>query len=249
MATGAATVYLPYGRYVIHNSIAIPPTLRRLIGMNASISVTPARDPGFARTKGMLRVDQPGPPIEIDGVVFDMTDLGDQLAVGDDAERVLVMRDIVTAGATLLDRGKSGGPVFIEDVCCGPLRIAGPAPVRARQLDIEWGAPYLLNEGSPLEILGLKTEGDGVVIDNRAGARSLVLGGLLYVVRAADPAVPAFRNIDASLTASFVEEAFGAGNRYTRYVEGSQTVLAATFPRRGGYGRVVAGLVVGSAAR
>ena len=241
MASGAPTIYLPYGRYIISDSISIPPTLRRIVGMNASLTVTPTRKPDFARDTGMLRVDQAGPPLLIDRVVFDMTDLGQQLAVGVTAQRDVTLRDIVTAGTSLLDRGPSGGRVFIEDVCCGSLRIAGPAPVYARQLDTEGGDTRILNQGSPLVILGLKTEGDGIVLDNRDGARSSILGGLLYIVRRADPHVPAFRNSNASLQASFLEEAFNPANRYTTYIQDrnrQHDVRADEFPTRG-FGRIV----------
>lgn len=239
MATGASTIYLPYGRYTISDRIEIPPTLRRIVGMNASITVTPDRKPEFARDTGMFQINQPGPPLVIERLAFDMTNLGDQLAVGVTARRDVTLRDIVTAGTSLLDRNAGGGRMFIEDVCCGSMRIAGPAPVFARQFDTEGGDTRILNEGSPLTILGLKTEGDCTVLDNRDGAVSSILGGLLYIVSAADPKVPAFRNKNATLQASFAEEAFDPSKRYTVYVQGGpHDRLAATYPTRG-YGRLV----------
>jgi hypothetical protein len=247
MASGAATIYLPYGRYTISDAIDVPPTVRRIVGMNASITVRPERNPAFARTSGMLRIDRSGPPLTIERLAFDMTDLGDQLAVEVTAPRDVTLRDIVTAGTSLLDRGAKGGRVFIEDVCCGALRIAGPNPVYARQLDTEGGDTRILNDGSPLTILGLKTEGDGIVLDNRHGARSLILGGLLYVVRDADAKVPAFRNTDSSLFAAFLEESFRSASRYTVYVQDpvkGQEIRAAAFPARG-YGRIVPSLAAG----
>jgi hypothetical protein len=193
MASGATTIYLPYGRYTISDAIAVPPTLlhRR---HEPSITVRPERDPDFVRDHGMFRIEQPGPPLTIERLAFDMTDLGDQLAVEVTAQRDVTLRDIVTAGTSLLDRGRDGGRVFIEDTCCGSLHIAGSQPVFARQLDTEGGDTRIVNEGSPLTILGLKTEGDCIVLDNRDGARSLILGGLLYIVRDAEAKVPAFRS-------------------------------------------------------
>src|SRR6202008_3496624 len=144
LESGASTVYLPYGRYTISDAIDIPPSVRRIVSMNASITARPERNPNFARTSGMFRITQPGPPLIIDGVVFDMTNLGDQLAVEHAAARDLVFRDIVTAGTSLLDRRAGGGRAFIEDTCCGKLSIAGPAPVYARQLDTEGGETRIL---------------------------------------------------------------------------------------------------------
>ena len=249
MSSGAATIYLPYGKYMISDTIDIPASVRRIIGMNASITVTPQRNPSFARTSGMFRVTKPGPPLLIDRVVFDMTDLGDQLAVEQTAARDVVLRDIVTAGTSLLNRGPDGGRTFIEDVCCGQISVAGAAPVYAMQLDTEGGGTRILNNGSPLTILGIKTEGDCIVLDNRAGARSQILGGLLYVVHDADPSVPAFRNTNARLQVSFVEESFSAASRYTTYLDDTgngkaQGVGAGTFPQRR-YGRIVPLLTVG----
>jgi hypothetical protein len=244
-ASGAATVYLPHGRYLIHDAIEVPATLRRIVGMNASLTVRPERVPTFARDQGMLRIRVSGPPLTIERVAFDMTDLGEQLAVELAAPRELVLRDIVTAGTGLIDRKAVGGRVFIEDTCCGPLRLAGPAPVIARQLDTEGGDIRILNEGAPFTVLGLKTEGNGVVIDNRAGARSTVLGGLVYVVRDADPAIPAFRNAGGTLRAAFVEESLRPASRYTIYVQGAGRDIRATeFPPRGS-GRIVPWLVAG----
>lgn len=241
MASGASTIYLPYGRYTITDGLSVPPTVRRIIGFNASITVKPERNPSFARNTGMLRVEQPGPPLTIERVVFDMTNLGDQLAVQQTAARDLVLRDIVTAGTSLLQRGPSGGRTFIEDVCCGTIHFAGPAPVYARQLDTEGAGSRIINDGSPLVVLGIKTEGDCTVIENHQGAHSTILGGLLYIVGDANPDVPAFRNIGGWLQASFLEESFRAASRYRFYLDDVAThreVQAGDFPARG-FGRVV----------
>jgi hypothetical protein len=247
MASGAATIYLPYGRYMISDAITIPPTLLRIVGMNASITVRPERNSNFARDHGMFRIEQPGPPLTIERLAFDMTDLGDQLAVEVTAQRDVTLRDTVTAGTSLLDRGPDGGRIFVEDTCCGSLHLAGPQPVYARQLDTEGGGTRIVNEGSPLTILGLKTEGDCTVLDNRDGARSLILGGLLYIVRDAEARVPAFRNSNASLQASFVEESLRLGSHYTTYLQDSDArrqIRAASFPSRG-FGRIVPWLTTG----
>ncbi|MGA3398209.1 MAG: glycoside hydrolase family 55 protein [Acetobacteraceae bacterium] len=241
MASGASTIYLPYGRYTITDGLSVPPTVHRIIGFNASITVKPERNPAFARDTGMLRVDQPGPPLTIERVVFDMTNLGDQLAVQQTAARDLVLRDIVTAGTSLLQRGPGGGRAFIEDVCCGTMHIAGPAPVYARQFDSEGGGSRIVNDGSPLVVLGIKTEGDCTVVDNHSGAQSTILGGLLYIVHDANPDVPALRNRGGSLQAAFLEESFSAASRYRIYLDDAsahRAIPASDYAARG-FGRVV----------
>jgi len=207
--------------------------------------VRPERQPSFARDSGMFRVEQPGPPLRIERLAFDMTDLGDQLAVQVSARRDVTLRDIVTAGTSLLDRGAGGGRVFIEDVCCGSLRIAGPGAVYARQLDTEGGDVRIRNDGSPLVVLGLKTEGNCTVLENRNVAHSTILGGLLYIVHDAEPRVPAFINMNGTLTASFVEESFRPASRYAVYLrDGTREIGASSFPARG-FGRVVPWLATG----
>ena len=248
MATGAATIYLPYGRYMISDGIAVPPTLRRFVGMNASITVHPEhRRPEFARDSGMFRIAEPGQPLLIERLVFDMSDLGDQLAVQVTTRRDVTLRDVVTAG-TSVDRGATGGRMFIEDICCGPLHVAGPMPVYARQLDTEGGGTRIVNDGSPLIILGLKTEGDCVVLDNRNNADSQILGGLVYIVQNADPKLPAFRNSGGRLQASFVEESFRPASHYSIYVQDPMTgrdISAAAASEARGYGRLVPWLTSG----
>jgi hypothetical protein len=247
-ASGAATVYLPFGRYTIHAAIDVPATLQRFVGMNASITVRPEREPDFDRGFGMFRIRQGGPPLTVERLAFDMTDLGDQLAVEVSGARDVVLRDIVTAGTSLLDRKPSGGRVFIEDTCCGALHIAGPQPVIARQLDTEGGGTRIVNDGGNLTVLGLKTEGDCTVLEDRNGAHATILGGLLYIVCDADPKLPAFRDKTGGLNAAFVEESFRSGSRYSIYLQGSGPDIRATaFPPRGD-GRIVPWLLLGAAA-
>jgi hypothetical protein len=238
-ASNAATVYLPFGRYTIHAAIDVPATLRRFVGMNASITVRPEREPDFDRAFGMFRITRAGQPLTIERLAFDMTDLGDQLAVEVSGARDVVLRDIVTAGTSLLDRRANGGRVFIEDTCCGALHIAGPQPVIARQLDTEGGDTRIANDGGNLVVLGLKTEGDCTVLDDSNGARATILGGLLYIVGDADPAVPAFRDPSGGLSASFVEESLRPDSHYKIYRQGGgPDIRAADFPPRGD-GRIV----------
>jgi len=243
-ATGAAVIYLPHGTYAISDGIEIPATVQRIVGMNSTIRVLPKRQPSFQRTAGMVRVGSAGAPLIIERLAFDNTNQGDQLAVDQTGGRDLVLRDIVTAGTSLLDRKAGGGAVFLEDVCCGKISVAGPKPVAARQFDSEGSGVRIANHGAALSILGLKTEGVSVILDNGAGAHSDIFGGLIYVVRdGADQTIAAFHNTDSWLSASFVEESLRAASRYQIYVgptgDGQRSSVPATrFPQRG-FGRFV----------
>lgn len=251
--TGAPIIYLPHGTYAVRDSIDIPPTVQRIVGMNATIRVFPQRLPNFARTSGMFRATGTGAPLIIERLAFDNTDLGAQVGIELAGSRDIVLRDIVSAGVTMLDRRANGGRAFLDNMCCGLLKLAGPQPVFARQLNTEGGGTRILNEGAPLSILGLKTEGINTALDNRAGARTDIFGGLLYIVRdGVGPEIPALRNNNAWLSATFVEESLRPGSRYQVYVErdpadGRGPVPVTAFPERG-YGRTIPHLLDAPAA-
>jgi hypothetical protein len=247
-ATGAAVIYLPHGTYSISDGVDIPATVQRIVGMNSTIRVLPKRQPTFQRTGGMVRVASSGAPLIIERLAFDNTNQGDQLAVDQTGGRDLVLRDIVSAGTALLDRKAGGGAVFLEDVCCGKISVAGPQPVAARQFDTEGSGVRITNRGAPLSILGLKTEGVSVILDNSAGGHADIFGGLVYVVRdGADYTIAAFHNTGSWLSASFVEESLRAASRYQLYVGPAgdvqrSSVPATGFPQRG-FGRFVPTLI------
>ena len=248
MATGAAVIYLPHGTYQISDGLEIPATVQRIVGMNSTLHVLPKRQPQFQRAAGMMRVVAAGPPLTIERLAFDNSNQGDQLAVELTADRDLVLRDVVSAGTTLLDRKTGGGRAFLEDVCCGKILTAGPKPVYARQFDTEGGGVRIVDKGTPLSILGLKTEGVSVILENSEGAHTDIFGGLVYVVRdGPDQTVPAFHNTGSWLAASFVEESLRANSRYQAYLgpaaNSQRDVVPVTaFPARG-FGRFVPNLL------
>jgi hypothetical protein len=244
LASGAAVVYLPHGTYAISDAIEIPATVRRIVGMNSTIKILAKRQPQFSRTGGMVKIASSGQPLSIERLAFDNTDQGAQLAIEVSGARDVTIRDVISAGVTLLDRKAEGGRVFIEDVCCGRMQIAGPRPVLARQFDTEGGGVRILNVGSPLWILGLKTEGICTIVENREGARTDIFGGLVYMVRD-NPAtaVPALHNVESWLAASFAEESLRANSRYSVLLSqegpsGTKTLDVNGFPERG-FGRFV----------
>lgn len=248
LASGAAVVYLPHGIYSISGTIDLPASVRRIVGMNSTIRIVANRPPGFDRGRGMFRVASTGPPVSIENVAFDNSNRGDQLAIEISGPRDVLIRDVVAAGVTLLDRTPGGGRVFIEDVCCGRIQIAGPHAVLARQLDTEGGGVRITNLGSPLWVLGLKTEGVCTIVDNRDGAHTDIFGGLVYMVRdSGGDTIPAFRNSRASLSASFTEESLRTSSRYSVYLAdeaGTALVRPSAFPARG-FGRLIPDLTAG----
>lgn len=109
-------------------------------------------------------------------------------------QRDVVLRDIQSGFPASVYRDSTGGRLFMEDVTIGSTTVAGPNLVEARQLNSEttdWNTttnsqnyaaatPRINNLGSPLWILGLKTEGP-VNILNSSGTGPVyneVLGGM-----------------------------------------------------------------------
>jgi hypothetical protein len=218
-ASGADTIYFPHAHYLISENIAVPPTVHHIVGMMSMIGAVKGQGPSFRRDEGMFRIQNSTGPVVIEHVAFDHSDLGDQVGIEADGSQPLVLRDVVGAGLTTLKRPADGGKVFVEDTCCGAMEIHGPAGVWVRQLNTEGGGSRVIVDGAPLWVLGLKTEGDCVAIDNRQGALTEVMGGLIYPVRKTNPDIPAFRNHDSRMYLSYAEEAFAKDAVYQTQVE------------------------------
>ena len=255
MQSGAEVVYFPAGRYTISAPIVVPATVRRIAGMFSSISVSRQRAAGFKSETGMFRVASGGDPLTIERVALDNMGRQSQLGVEHIGARTLVLRDVLSAGTGLVQRGATGGVLFLENVCCGATVVAGHSAVWARQLNTEGQGVRILNDGAPMSILGLKTEQNCTAIENRAGAETEVLGGLLYIIQPTTSPRPAFVNPPAArLVASYVETVYREGANYRVHVAtGSSdaasaaplpgSVLADELPARG-RGRLVPGLVM-----
>ncbi len=220
--SGASSIYFPYGNYDISDNIIIPASVQRIIGMGSTIRAVKQRSPKFSRELGFLRVTGGGNPLTIEHLAFDNSYLGDQVGVELSGKRSLILRDVVGAGVTTLKRTATGGEAFLENTCCGLLDFAGKNGIWARQLNTEGGRARIVNDGAPLWVLGIKTERNCTVLENKNGAQTEVLGGLLYIVQPPEKPMPAFRNIDAKLLVSYAEEAFDPKATYQTHIMGSK---------------------------
>ena len=231
-ASSAATVYFPHGTYLISDNIVIPASVRHIIGMTSTIHAIDQRPAGFRRDLGMFRTRNAKSPLIIEKLAFDNSWLGDQAAVEATGSAPLYLRDVVGAGVTTLLRPAGGGPAFIDNTCCGTFSIAGPEGVWMRQLNTEGPGVRIQNTGAPLWVLGIKTEQDCTVLDNAGGARSEILGGLLYITgKTVDPAVAAFRNTDSHILLSYGEESFNAHATYKIHLLDTEKGIVKTIDR------------------
>jgi len=245
-ASGATTVYVPNGIYGISDSLVIPSTLTHLAGMNSALRLIPGkREATFLPEHGMLRVLDPSRPLLIDRLGFSNSE--EQIAIEVAGNRDVVLRDIPSVGVGMLARPSGGGRVFLDDVCCGGMRIAGDRPVVARQFDTEGAGTRIINANLTLWIMGLKTERPNVILQQGTGATTELMGGLIYMVLPnPDPSVAAFSAIDSTINATFAEEAFADDRAFAFYLVSSdrgkrRTVARRAFPMRvdAGSGRII----------
>lgn len=251
LLSGAHTVYVPTGIYSISGPLTLPPTVRHLAGMNSAIRLLPGREPGFSSAQGLLRILAPSTePLLIDRL--GISNSGEQTGVEVGAARTVVLRDIPNVGVNFLARPAGGGAVFLDNVCCGGMRLAGKERISAEQFDTEGSGVRILNAGAPLSVLGIKTERPNIVLQQGAGGHTEISGGLLYMVLPnPSPDTPAFSIIDSSLIASFAEEAFAPDRTFSFYAVSSQAGKKKIFPRAlfpvregAGSGRLIPLLVV-----
>jgi len=249
-ANGQPTVFLPKGIYYVAN-LSVPAGVHTILGFGSTL-----RPVNWPKLHGLLRV-QTDSQLVIDNLTIENGNLGGQVSVEHEGPGTLVLRDVRSNGSLLLWRTEAGGPAFLSNTA-GAIQVFGPAPVYARQLNIEGamrdittGLPglgtgdpsFIINDGAPLWILGIKTERPYLAVNNRNAATTEIVGGLFYMVNPPGWTL-LFRNTDSTLSASFIEEAFNPQNRYTTYLESTSngmttTIPASDFPERSNAGRVV----------
>ncbi len=183
------------------------------------VPAVPGAPPEPSPEVSILRADY-GPPVfrasdvQGDDIEFsqfnirpDFTALGGKVkcyGFQQDTKKTVVIRDFESDSPVY--RGSDGvGDLFIETGVGNGWFFDHPGQnIWARQLDPEGNpSPKIINTGSKLWILGLKTERPGTQIDSSKGARTEVLGALFYPVRMPNDE-PIFRVDNSSLSASYV---------------------------------------------
>jgi hypothetical protein len=179
--SGAEVVYLPVGNYRSNQSIRVYNNVHRILGLNASVVFKVPGEPAF--------IIEDGNP---DAVAVNVdSNYGNECSywIEHRSQRTLVM-----SGGSY-NNTVPGGKVFIEDTTAVPM-VFDRQKVWMRQINTESydHNPHIVNKGSDLWILGLKTEKDRTIIGTYEGGRTEVLGGLLYKNRERIGPAPAFIN-------------------------------------------------------
>jgi hypothetical protein len=216
--SGKPTVALPHGGYLVRRSIHLRGRMRVLQGNGSMIYA----DQQTLAGKPMFIFDgKEGPMLHIERLSFTQTYAeGPQVMHLEHASpRTLVVQ---SSRWLRFSNAQGAGELFIDDLCGAPLLFKHPQQVWIRGLNMESGDLMLTNTAATLWILGLKTEGSGVVMELGKDSATEILGGLMYPA-GGDYAKPAFRSQGGRFFAS--QCLFGPKQEYMEEQVGGKTKL------------------------
>lgn len=192
--SGAKTVYFPGSNYQILGTVYLRGNVERLHGLENSW-----RNASGA-PKGKIVIDDGKSPVVV-MEYFDVTYA--MLTYVHKSKRIFVMRSVSHNEWTRIEKQAGSGDLFLDDTGGGEFKIFG-GNVWARNLNMEGERikNKIRNENGNLWILGYKTEGDTLLLDNLKGAKTEIVGGFIYANKANDPKKVMFVN-DATSSLSF----------------------------------------------
>jgi hypothetical protein len=198
--SGATTVMLPAGRYSLGSTVQLRGNVRRVMMCESFVDSI-----GALRTAGgaLFATGAGGPAVVV--VERGNSGAGSGYAFEHFQASTLVVRNI-TGGNV---RASGAGKVFVEDVVGGPWDFGAGVRVWARQINPENDGTKIFNDGATLWALGLKTEKPGTIIASTNGARTEVLGGLVYPVNDLPIDQPMFDSRDSQTSIVIGESAYG----------------------------------------
>jgi Pectate lyase superfamily protein len=204
---GKSTVYFPFGVFYSFDQrvVVVPPSVKRIVGFSSVVNGN-----GAGLNGGGIRFvvnDNGSTPLVIEQFGYGVT-------VEHRGQRPVVIKH----GLYRYFSEPGAGDLFLEDVGLGPLKVQAGQRVWARQFNNESRGTKISNSGT-LWILGLKTEGDGTVIEGLPGSSTELLGTLLYPARVLPSADVAFRATDARMSLIYSVSSYVAGGDYATQVE------------------------------
>lgn len=242
----ARVIYIPTGQYFVDRPIPIADNIERIEGMFSIINTGWGYHAPDSKIPYSLFRTSPSRKKTLFIRRLTLEKSGDVFAVIDHhSGATLVMSDI--SGFALINRPAEGGPIFADNTAAGYVRVSGSAGVWFRQFNTEGGRERIINNGSPLWILGTKTEQTNTLVQNINGANTEIAGALIYRVYGTAPQMPLFVNVDGHLVASYAEEAFRPDAFYSIHLDSRvngehRVVRAEEFPKRGPIARMVPSL-------
>jgi hypothetical protein len=203
--SGRRILYFPYGNWRIDGVVEI----------RGAISTVTALE-GRLRGDGKLKIGEGTAPV----VVVERIDLlYQELGIEHACSRPVVISGI-TFGGRLQYTGT--GPLFLEDVCVGTIRLGKGQEVWARQLNCEaQDKTKIINDGGKLWILGIKTEKRGSICKTVNGGKTEIVGGFIYSNQNIPDGQPMFIVEDSMFSATVGESNF-RGKPYMILVQETQ---------------------------
>jgi hypothetical protein len=239
---GKPVVYVPWGSYVLGSTVKIRGNVRKIIGFGAELH--PLKDASFKEGVPLFRVESN----DVDTVFIEHLVFARNCWVKNEpgfaspliehaSKAVLAMKDLsIGGGAQVAFSNQPGaGPVFIENVSCNRMEFNN-TQAWCRQLNPEEAKKanslHVINNGSKLWILGLKTESEGTIIKTVNNGFTEMLGGFQFLWN--DSATPAFINTESSISLSYITtNACNYTNHVVETRDGiTRTVTKADLPRR-----------------
>lgn len=194
--SGATTIYLPNGEWVLKTPVEVRGQVRRILGTEAKLSVStpPGQPPLVIGTNAAPTVWFER--LEVEGLKSALVQLT--------AERRLVFRHCTSVS---LD-WKAKGSVFLEDVSSALTWELGPGQfLWARQWHQGVQGLKLANRGGTAWLMGYSTERPGILATTTAGGKTEILGGLC-LANGGLKSMPMFRIEDASASIIIAEASF-----------------------------------------
>jgi hypothetical protein len=176
--SGATTVYLPNGRWVLENDVQLRGNVRRLLGTEAEMT---ANDP-TRRANIIIGAIGPSPIVIERFANFGFS--GSEPRFVHSSARTVVFNSVT--GLNYRPGIASPGTVFTNDTVGNAILFQGGQKVFARQLNIEENTTLagselparVVNDGAKVWILGFKTEKFGTLIETKNGGMTDLLGNL-----------------------------------------------------------------------
>ncbi|MFM8360374.1 MAG: glycosyl hydrolase family 28-related protein [Verrucomicrobiota bacterium] len=218
--SGATTVYLPHGEWMVRGTIEVRGKVRRILGCEARILNEGLRD------QPVFRLGPEGAPV----VRIERLEVSPGLdtLVEQAAGRTLVLSSCYQAVA----RFTGPGEVFLEDVSSiRPWTFAGNH-VWARQWNVEYEGTKVVNERGQLWAMGFRCEKAGTAIETRAGGRTELLGGLV-VSSGGYKLDPMLRLQEASGSFVVAEDSPSSGNPFDILVREVRRGIQLSLPAKG----------------
>ena len=171
--SGAKTVYLPRGRWIVGGQVILRGKVARLVGLKANLEYKSAEEGLFVVEEGNADV------VLIEGL---RGNYQKRPVIEGRTKRTVVVSGCINTGLKF----SGGGDVFIEDTCSNPKSnfVFKGVNAWARQLNPENEGTHVSVDGGSLWILGLKTERGGTIVEAKSGARVEVWGGFSYTTGA-----------------------------------------------------------------